>query len=240
MNEQTVQDYIALDLETTGLDPKRDKIIEIGAVRVSDGKEIAQFHTMVTPHRAIEERITELTGITDEMVEHAPDIGDIIRDFLDFCGELPLLGHHVIFDYSFLKRAAVNHRLDFERAGIDTLKLCRTFMPKEERKSLEAACAFFGIERKGAHRALGDAQDAHVLFQTLSGRYGAVWPEAFAPKPLIYKVKREQPASKKQKEDLRYLLKYHKIDLPVQIEHLSRNEASRITDKIISQYGKIR
>lgn len=244
MREQTVQaaplHYIAVDLETTGLDPKRDKIIEIGAIHVSDGKEIAQFHTMVNPRRQIEARITELTGITDDMVEDAPDIGDIIGGFSDFCGELPLLGHHVIFDYSFLKRAAVNHKLDFERNGIDTLKLCRTFMPQEERKNLEAACTFFRIEREGAHRALGDARDAHMLFQTLVGRYGAAQPEAFTPKPLIYKVKREQPASKKQKEDLRYLLKYHKIDLPAQIDHLSRNEASRITDKIISQYGRIR
>ena len=70
-------------------------------------------------------------------------------------------------------------------------------------------------------------------------KHGAKSPETFAAKPLIYKVKREQPASKKQKEDLRYLLKYHKIDLPVQIDYLSRNEVSRITDKIISRYGRI-
>lgn len=238
MSVQT--DYIAVDLETTGLDPKKDKIIEIGAIRVSGGKETAQFHTMVNPHRTIEERIRDLTGITDEMVEHGPDIGDIIGAFVEFCGELPLLGHHVIFDYSFLKRAAVNQRLEFERSGIDTLKLCRAFMPEEERKNLAAACAFYRIEREGAHRALGDARDAHELFLTLAGLHGEAQPEVFAPKPLIYKVKREQPASKKQKEDLQYLLKYHRIDLPVQIEHLSRNEASRITDQVISRYGRIR
>lgn len=244
MSGQSVQavpvEYIAVDLETTGLEPKRDKIIEIGAIHVSDGEEIAHFHAMVNPHRAIEARITELTGITDEMVENAPDIGDIIGEFLHFCGELPLLGHHVIFDFSFLKRAAVNQGLEFDRNGIDTLKICRKFMPEEERKNLEAACAFYGIERQGAHRALGDARDAHALFQALNRLYGESQPEAFAEKPLIYKVKREQPASKKQKEDLRYLVKYHKIDLPVQIDHLTRNEASRITDKIISQYGRVR
>lgn len=233
-------EYLAVDLETTGLDPKRDKIIEIGAVHVADGKEIARFHTMVNPHREMEVRITELTGITNEMVERAPDIGDIIGEFLDFCGNLPLLGHHVIFDYSFLKRAAVNTGLDFEKNGIDTLKLCRIFMPEGERKNLAAACAFFEIRREGAHRALGDARDAHALFQALAERYGAERPEAFTPKPLIYKVKREQPASKKQKEVLQDLLKYHRIDLPVQVEHLSRNEASRITDRIILQYGRIR
>lgn len=76
------------------------------------------------------------------MVENAPDIGDEIGEFLDFCGQLPLLGHHVIFDYSFLKRAAVNQGLEFERTGLDTLQLCRRFMPQEEKKNLEAACRF--------------------------------------------------------------------------------------------------
>ena len=140
--------YIAVDLETTGLDAKRDRIIEIGAVRVENGQKTASFHTMINPRRALEERIVRLTGISDEMVENAPDIGDKIGEFLDFCGQLPLLGHHVIFDYSFLKRAAVNQGLEFERAGLDTLQLCRRFMPQEEKKNLEAACSFFGIQRR--------------------------------------------------------------------------------------------
>ena len=92
--------YIALDLETTGLNPKQDKIIEIGAVRVENGQETGRFHMMLNPHRELEERITELTGITGDMLKDASDIVDILAEFLDFCGELPLLGHHVIFDYS--------------------------------------------------------------------------------------------------------------------------------------------
>ncbi len=234
------QNYIAVDIETTGLDAKKEKIIEIGAIRVEHGQETAQFHRMVNPHRTLEERIVELTGITDEMVETAPDIGDIIGEFLDFCGELPVLGHHIIFDYSFLKRAAVNAGKTFERQGIDTLRLCRIYMPDEEKKNLASACAFYQIKREGAHRALGDARDAHHLFQVLLMQAKEGDEEFFAPKPLNYKVKREQPASKKQKEDLRELVKYHRIELPVQIEHLSRSEASRIKDKIISQYGKIK
>lgn len=234
------QTYIAVDLETTGLNPKQDKIIEIGALRIEDGIETARYHAMVNPRRELEVHTTELTGIIGEMVEDAPDIGDIIGEVLDFCGELPLLGHNILFDYSFLKRAAVNHGLKFEREGIDTLKLCRKFMPESERKNLAAACGFYGIEQERAHRALGDAFDAHRLYQKLVLSHGEADSEAFTPKPLIYKVKREQPASKKQKEDLRYLLKYHKIDLPVQIDYLSRNEISRIKDKIISQFGKIK
>mgnify|MGYP004622827821 FL=1 len=237
---QIPNSYIALDLETTGLNPKQDKMIEIGAVRVEDGAETGRFHTMLNPRRELEERITELTGIRGDMLENAPDIVDILEEFLAFCGELPLLGHRIIFDYSFVKRAAVNQGLAFEKNGMDTLTLCRRFMPAEESKRLGAACAFYGLAQESAHRALGDALDAHRLYQKLVEKHGAEAPEAFAAKPLIYKVKREQPASKKQKEDLRYLLKYHKIDLPVQIDYLSRNEISRITDQIISRYGRIR
>lgn len=233
------QTYLAVDLETTGLDPKRDRIIEIGAIRVVDGAETEKFHTMVNPRRDLGARIIELTGISGEMVDNAPDIGDVIGDFVDFCGDLPLLGHHVIFDYSFLKQAAVNRKVDFERRGLDTLRLCRRFMPEGERRNLASACTFYGVCRESAHRALGDALDAHRLYQALISRHGKETPEAFAAQPLIYKVKREQPASKKQKEDLRYLLKYHKIDLPAQIDYLSRNEVSRITDKIILKYGRI-
>lgn len=232
--------YIALDIETTGLDAKWDKVVEIGAVRVVDGAETGTFQTLVNPRRSLSPTAAKLTGITDEELEKAPDIGEIFRDFLEFCGELPVLGHHIIFDYSFLKRAAVNHGYTFERRGIDTLALCRKFMPEQEKKNLEAACAFYGVRRQGAHRALGDARDAHGLYQALMRSHGTDCPEAFLGKPLIYKVKKEQPASEKQKQDLRDLLKYHKINVLVQIDALSRNEASRMKDKIISQYGRYR
>lgn len=232
--------YIAVDLETTGLDPKRDKIIEIGAVKIENGKETAAFHTMVQPYRLLEERVCQITGIRDEDLAEAPGIDQVIGQFLEFAGDLPLAGHHVIFDYSFLKRAAVNQKLDFERRGIDTLGLARKFMPQEEKKNLAAACAYFGISQETRHRALADARAASRLLEKMKEDYGEKSPDSFVPVPLIYKVKREQPATKLQKEHLQDLLKYHKIALTVQIEHLSRNEISRITDKIISQYGRIR
>ena len=89
------------------------------------------------------------------------------------------------------------------------------------------------------HRALSDALAAHHLYQELKNRYFLEVPEVFAPQPLIYKVKREQPASKKQKEVLRELLKYHRINLSAQIDSLSKNEISRLTDQIIAQHGRM-
>lgn len=234
-----VSSYIAVDLETTGLDPKRDKIIEIGAVRVKDGEVDDVYETFVNPYRKLEERVAALTGINDRQVEAAPGIEELIGCFLDFAGDLPLLGHHVIFDYSFLKRAAVNAGCSFERQGIDTLKLARRFMPQDEKKNLKAACEFFGLKQYLSHRALADSRAAHQLYQKMADRYGNEFPDAFDSQTLIYKVKKEQPASKRQKEHLQDLLKYHKIVLSVQMDHLSRNEISRITDKIIAQYGRI-
>lgn len=231
--------YVAIDIETTGLVPRKDKITEIAALKVVEGQIQDRFATLVNPGRQLERRIVELTGITDEMVSQAPKIQQVIPNLADFCQGFPLLGHHVIFDYSFLKQAAVNSRLELEDQGIDTLKLCRSFMPVEVPKNLAAACAYFQIPQNQAHRALADALSAHFLYQELLKRYGAQEPGRFVPGPLIYKAKREQPATKRQKDYLRDLLKCHRIDVTVQIDSMSRSEASRMIDQIISQYGRM-
>lgn len=121
--------YIALDLETTGLEARVEKITEIAALKVVEGCVEERFVSLVNPMRQLGERITELTGITDHMVKDAPVIEDVIGDVVRFCGDLPLLGHNILFDYGFLKRAAVNSGLEFDREGIDTLGICRLFMP---------------------------------------------------------------------------------------------------------------
>ncbi len=231
--------YVAVDVETTGLDPKTDKIIEIAAVKALDGRVVEEKATLVNPGRELPGEICRLTGISDEMLKDAPDIGSVIGEYVGFCEGLPILGHNIRFDHSFLKRAAVNHDLLFDKQGFDTLKLCRRYMPREMSKSLGSACAYYQVPLNTAHRALGDARAAHELYQTLKQRYGEQEPEAFVPFDLIYRTKKEQPATKRQKEVLQELIKYHKINLTVQIETLSRNEVSRLTDKIISQYGRI-
>lgn len=94
--------YIALDLETTGLEARLEKITEIAALRVVDGRVEERFVTLVNPMRQLGERIRELTGITDDMVKDAPVIEDIIGDAVRFCGNLPLLGHNILFDLSLI------------------------------------------------------------------------------------------------------------------------------------------
>lgn len=231
--------YIALDLETTGIGAKKEKITEIGMVKVVDGEIIDTYHTLVNPHKEIPERIVELTGIDDSMVADAPGIEEILDEVLGFCGDLPLLGHQIIFDYGFLVQAAVNRKTKFERDGVDTLKICRLLMPGPEKKNLSAACAYYEVQQDTAHRALSDAMAAHALYQELKKRYGSSREDLFAAKKLQYKAKKERTASKRQKQHLQDLIKYHRIDVTVQIDHMSGNEISRMIDRIIFTHGRI-
>ncbi len=231
--------YVAVDLETTGLSAKTEKIIEIAAVKVVNGCIAEEKTILINPGRKLSTEISKLTGISDDMLEKKPMIGQVIGEYAEFCEGLPLLGHNILFDYSFLKRAAVNAGLNFEKEGLDTLRLCRKFMPEKLSKSLGSACSYFQVSLNGAHRALHDARAAHELYQILINRYGDSQSDIFSPQKLVYKVKKEQSATKRQKEVLHELTKYHKINLTVQVDCLSRNEISRLTDKIISQYGRI-
>ena len=231
--------YVAIDLETTGIGAKREKITEIGMVKVVDGAIADTYHTMVNPHREIPERIVELTGITDEMVKDAPDVEEILPQVIAFCEGFPILGHQIIFDYGFLMQAAVNMKLDFKKDAVDTLKLCRYLMPGPEKKNLGAACLYFGITPETAHRALSDAVSTHLLYEKLKDQFGEKRSDLFEAKPLIYKAKKERPATKRQKQHLHDLLKYHRIKTTVDIDHMSGNEISRMIDKIIFTHGKI-
>ena len=231
--------YVAVDLETTGIGAKREKITEIGMVKVVDGAVVETYHTMVNPHREIPERIVELTGITDDMVKDAPDITEVLPQVIAFCEGFPLLGHQIIFDYGFLIQAAVNRKLEFKKDAVDTLKLCRYLMPGSEKKNLGAACSYFGIDPETAHRALSDAMSTHLLYAKLMEQFGESRADLFEAKPLIYKAKKERPATKRQKQHLHDLLKYHRIKTTVDMDHMSGNEISRMIDQIIFTYGRI-
>ena len=232
-------EYIAVDLETTGLKPDRDRILEIGAVHRREGRTVAEFQTLVRPGMMIPAQITELTGITDEMAEGGCTVQEALEAFLTFCGELPLVGHNLMFDYGFLKQNTVNQGLQLEARGMDTLKLARQLLAEPEKKSLEALCAHFQISRERGHRALDDAQAAADLLELLWRNYGDVRPDLFVPKPLVHKAKKQGPITPRQKKYLKDLIKYHKIELPMEPDALTKNEASRLVDKILTQYGRI-
>lgn len=228
--------YVSIDLETTGLDPKRDKIIEIGAVKVVENQVADQFSTFVNPGRKLEQRITELTGIRDEQLMGAPYIEEVLGELFTFLGELPLLGHSILFDYSFLKKAAADGKLPFEKKGVDTLKIARKYLQELEHRNLGFLCAYYRIPHH-AHRACEDALATHYLYKKLAADFAGREQETenlFSPKPLIYKVKRDVPATKAQKQQLYRLAEQHKIELVWDIERLTRSEASRLVDQIKS------
>lgn len=231
--------YAALDLEMTGLNPKQDRIIEIGAVIVEHGEITDQFYSFVNPRCKLSEQIRELTGIRQEDVDQAPEIRELLKPLSEFIGGHDLLGHRILSDYSFLKRAFVNEKMTFEKRGIDTLKIARKYLPDLPGRRLSDVCAYYGIESK-SHRALSDAVSAHLIYQKMKQEFCRDLDnlEDFSAKPLIYKVKKEAPAGRRQKERLAFLLAAHKLSIDIELDSMSKNEVSRMTDKILAKYGR--
>lgn len=233
--------YVSLDLETTGLNPRLDRIIEIGAVKVIDGEIRDTFCTFVNPGRRLEERITNLTGIEDKDLEGAPYIEEVLKDLFPFLEDFPFLGHSVLFDFSFLKKAAVDLKYSFEKSAVDTLKIARKYLAGLEHRSLDYLCGYYQIPHR-AHRALEDAAATHVLYGKLAQDFyekecadveqGPEKRNLFDAAPLNFQIKRDTPVTKAQKEQLYRLLEQHKMVLNVDVERLTRSEASRFIDKI--------
>lgn len=241
MGKHMINTYIVIDLETTGLSAKMNKIIEIGAVKFVDGKENSVFSSYVNPGVRLPERIIELTGITDADVKDAPDIEEILGDLEAFLGEEVLVGHNLLFDYSFLKRAFSFHKKPFEKTGIDTLKIARTCLPEMEHKGLGDLCKFYDIPII-AHRAVGDARATGLLYQRLLQEFGEKEKvkNCFEPKKLTCQVKKDSPATIPQKGLLHKLHAQYNIIPDYDVEKLTKSEASRHIDRILSGQKAVR
>ncbi len=231
-----MKSYVSIDLETTGLNPKTDRIIEIGAVKVVDGVCGERFSALINPGRKLEEKIVDLTGIRDEDLAGAPFLREVLPGFLEFLEDLPLLGHSVLFDFSFLKKAAVDQKLTLEKQAVDTLKIARKYLSGLEHRSLDFLCAYYGIPHR-AHRALEDAAATVALYQKLKELFYSEEEALFSPAPLSYRAKRDTPATPAQKEQLYRLCAQHNIESGAVIEEMTRSEASRMADKIFARYG---
>ncbi|MCQ2559440.1 MAG: 3'-5' exoribonuclease [Clostridia bacterium] len=156
--------YIALDIETTGLYPDRDKIIEIGMVRVERGQIIDRFQTLVQPHQPLSVMIRRLTGITDQMLENAPEIAEVLPRVLDFIQQDPVLGHNIAFDCNFIEMAL---QKKYFSLYYDTLELARLILPAASSHRLGDLCQQLQIPLETTHRALDDAIYATKLYQEL-------------------------------------------------------------------------
>lgn len=234
-----IKDYVAFDLETTGLDVENDSIIEIGALKVINGKVSERFMEFVKPAKPISPMITNITGITNEMVGNARPTEEIIRDFVDFCGDYILVGHNILFDYKFTKKYALEYGLSFEKKGLDTLRIARKTLRQLESKSLGGLCDYYNITNQSAHRAYHDALATAKIYHMLAHDFEAADAKLFVPEQLQYKPKKPQPCTAKQIEYLQLLCCHHNLKMQEHPEALTRSEASKLIDSIISNYGQM-
>ncbi|MGM9553962.1 MAG: PolC-type DNA polymerase III [Faecousia sp.] len=157
-------EFVAFDLETTGLSAEKEVITEIGAVILRDGEVVDTFQTFVDPKRPLEQKIVELTGITDAMLRGAPDISEALPDFLRFCGDRPLVAHNADFDVGFLTAACERLDIPFDPTYIDTLVLSQNLMPHLSKHKLNIVADALSLPDFNHHRASDDALTCGYLY----------------------------------------------------------------------------
>ncbi len=167
------ENYVVFDLETTGLVPGTDQIIEISGIKVLGDNVSETFSTLVNPGMHIPYAATRVNGITDKMVRDAPSIQEALADFLKFTGDLVLVGHNIhTFDTNFVYDSAL---LDlgrkFQNDYVDTLYLSRNCLPQLHQHKLTDIAAYFDIDTDGAHRAMADCHMNYLCYVELGKLY---------------------------------------------------------------------
>ena len=156
--------YVVFDIETTGFSPEVNKIIEIGAVKVVDGKIVDRFSSFVNPEVPIPYRIEELTHINDSMVIDAPTVDVVLPQFLAFCEGCIMVAHNADFDMSFIKKKAESLGMDFSPTYIDTVAMARFLLPTLNRFKLDTVAKAVGVPLNNHHRAVDDAACTAEIF----------------------------------------------------------------------------
>ena len=158
------EEFVVFDIETTGFSPLKNRIIEIGAVKVAGGEIVDHFSTFVNPQTPIPFEIEKLTGIRDDMVMDAPVIEEVLPKFLEFCGEAVLVAHNANFDMSFIKENVRRLEIDKQFTYVDTLGTARVLLPNQSKHTLDAVSKTLGISLENHHRAVDDAQATAQIF----------------------------------------------------------------------------
>ena len=156
--------YVVFDLETTGFSPIKDKIIEIGAVKVEHGEITEKFSTFVNPKIPIPFQITQLTSITDQMVMDAPDIENVLPHFLEFIGDAALVAHNASFDVSFIEQNCRYQDIQPDFTSVDTVALARILLPTLSKFKLNVVANALHISLENHHRAVDDAGATAEIF----------------------------------------------------------------------------
>ena len=156
--------FVVFDLETTGLSKYKDRITEIGAVKVENGKITEEYNQLVNPEMVISEKITDITGITNEMVEDCPKIDEVMKDFLKFCGDSILVGQNTDFDVGFIKENCFRMGIEFNPLYLDTLPMARALFSDMKKFSLDKIARKLEIPAFNHHRASDDARATAQIF----------------------------------------------------------------------------
>lgn len=159
--------FVVFDVETTGLSPRKDKLIEIGAVKICNGKIIERFNELINPEIAIPIKITSITHITNEMVKNCQSDEVVVKKFLKFVSDCPVVAHNAKFDVSFIKVACFKYRLGpFKNDVIDTMEIARILHPEWINHKLETLTNNLDVkfDNDKHHRALYDAEGTALAF----------------------------------------------------------------------------
>ncbi|MDD7185629.1 MAG: PolC-type DNA polymerase III [Oscillospiraceae bacterium] len=165
-------EIIVFDVETTGLSYKNDRLTEIGAVKIRNRNIIDSFNIMVNPEKPIPEKVSALTGITDEMVADAPKEKEAVEQFIEFCGQnTVLVAHNANFDNNFIKSVCERHNIKFEYALFDTLVFCQCMLPELGRHKLSYLAKYLKLGKFNPHRASDDAMMLGKVYLELLNRF---------------------------------------------------------------------
>ena len=148
--------FVAIDVETTGLSPLYNELIEISAIKYEGAKKLDTFSTLIKPKKEVSSTITNLTGITNKMLEDAPTIEKVMPELIEFIGDNPIVAHNANFDYSFLQN---NSNKSFtNNKVIDTVAISRKMLPNLPNHKLNTVARYIGIQEEGYHRAEFDCE----------------------------------------------------------------------------------
>ena len=182
-----LKNYVVIDIETTAIDPQYDEIIELGALKVENGIVTSSFSKLIKPKRPISDFITQLTGISNKMVENAPSIEEELPNYLKFINEQNIVGHNVNFDINFIYDNSIEIlNVPFPNDYIDTLRLSRRLYPDLDNHKLTTVCDYLKVSDNIHHRALSDCQLTFEVYEKIKNYVGTQNIDLevlFKPKP---------------------------------------------------------